>query len=1013
MIFVVGALLGTAGFAQETAVYTSNYTEYQHGLKLFRQQQYNAAQRIFERVNQHTDKHTLKANTAYYGAISAVHLDQPDAEKRMRNFVEEYPESPQRNSAYSNVANFYFQEGNYNKARDWYKRVDVDGLSAAERNQYNFNQGYAAFKTDHPEEAKRYFNRVRGDKTYGSQATYYLGYLAYENDNYKEADALFDKVDEADKVDKNVSYFQSNINFKSGKFKEAIASAKEQLPQSNSRERSELNKIIGESYFNLEQYQEAIPYLEKYEGKHGRWNNTDYYQLGYAYYKMGDYKKAISQFNKIIAGQDAVAQNAYYHLAECYINLGQKLQALNAFKNASEMAFDKTITEDAALNYAKLSYDIGNNYKSVPEVLTEFLENYPNSPAKAEIQGLLVNSYLTSNNYKKAMELLENSRSFKDQSVYQKVAFYRGLELYAEGDYQKASTLFQKSIAQRKLPEFTARATYWKAECAYNLGDFKAALIGYKEFEGLPGAKGTPEMRTVDYNIGYAYFNQKKYESAKSHFQTYLDNGYTQPQEKNDAYLRLGDSYFALSDYWSAMEEYNKAIAQKNVDSDYAYYQKAISYGFVKRNQRKIEDLNAFLKRYAKSIYRDDALYQLGNTYLAEGKSQEALQAYDQLITQMPNSVYVAQALSKQGLIYYNNGQNQDALAKFKKVAAQFPNSEEANQAVRSARNIYVDLGQIDDYAAWVKTLDYVNVTNSDIDKATFEVAANQFIDQDKEAAIKSYEKYLKKFPNGSHALSAHYRLGQLYFDKGSYQKAEPHLQFVADQSRNEFTGKALVRLARVYLEEDNAIKAIPVLKRLETEANLQENITFAQSNLMKAYYEQHNYGQTVAYAEKVLANSKAGNRAKSDAHIFIARSAIKTGDEDKAKKAYAEVAKMARGKLAAEAQYYDAYFKRKAKDYKASNESVQVLARDYSGYREFSVKGLLLMGKNFYNLNDAYQATFILQNIIDNFKAYPEVVKQAEQELARIKAEEAKTNASVQAPATPTSEVDTTTSAH
>ena len=35
---------------------------------------------------------------------------------------------------------------------------------------------------------------------------------------------------------------------------EAIAMAKKQLPKSNREEVSELNKIIGESYFNLEQY---------------------------------------------------------------------------------------------------------------------------------------------------------------------------------------------------------------------------------------------------------------------------------------------------------------------------------------------------------------------------------------------------------------------------------------------------------------------------------------------------------------------------------------------------------------------------------------------------------------------------------------------------------------------------------------------------------------------------------------------------------------------------------------
>ena len=37
--------------------------------------------------------------------------------------------------------------------------------------------------------------------------------------------------------------------------------------------------------------------------------------------------------------------------------------SLNAFKKAAQMNFDLEIKEDAYLNYAKLSYGIGNSYQ--------------------------------------------------------------------------------------------------------------------------------------------------------------------------------------------------------------------------------------------------------------------------------------------------------------------------------------------------------------------------------------------------------------------------------------------------------------------------------------------------------------------------------------------------------------------------------------------------------------------------------------------------------------------------
>jgi hypothetical protein len=104
----------------------------------------------------------------------------------------------------------------------------------------------------------------------------------------------------------------------------------------------------------------------------------------------------------------------------------------------------------------------------------------------------------------------------------------------------------------------------------------------------------------------------------------------------------------------------------------------------------------------------------------------------------------------------------------------------------------------------------------------------------------------------------------------------------------------------------------------------------------------------------------------------------------------------IAKGELAAEALYYDAYFKNKDAKFEASNTAVQKLAKNYSSYKYFGAKGLVLMAKNFYGLKDSYQATYILENVIQNFTDFPDVVSEAQTELDTIKAEESKTNSSV-----------------
>ncbi len=982
--------------AQQSVGQTAVLAEYQQGVQLFNNNQYQAAQKVFRNVLKNANSSTTEANAAYYLAVSAIRLDEPSAEQKIENFIKDYPTSSKHNQAYLDVAEYYFNFGDYRSAKPWYEKVDRSSFSYNQLEKFQFQYGYTLFKTNNFEPAKRYFEKLRTSARYGADAKYYIGYMAYQSDDYNQATELFEEAKQQG-AQQEMSYFLSDMNFKLGNFQKAIDLGLEKLPKSNRVEQSQLNKIIGESYFNLEQYDKAIPYLQNYQGDRGKWNNTDYYQLGYAYYKQADYDKAISEFNKIIDGENAVAQNAYYHLAQAYIKTDKKPQALNAFKNAMEMEFDADIKRDAFYNYALLSYDIGNSYESVPVVLNNFLKAYPNAEEKDKIRGLLIDAYLTTKNYKDAIELLEKSRDFEDKVIWQKANYYYAIDFFNSGNYKEALQYFSESLSQPLDKNIIAKATYWKAESQFIMGAFEEALIGFKAFEGMAGARTTEEYKTIDYDIGYAYFKTKAYEQAKTHFKSAV-NQVKNSDQKFDAYVRLGDTYFVTNDYWNAMENYNKALKMPGFNKDYVAYQKAYSYGFVDKNPTKIKELEDYVNTYPESIYLDDAYYQLGNTYIAENNTTKGIQAYQSLMSKRPQSPFVPKALSKIGLAYYNSNQNQKALTTLKKLAAEYSSTEEARQAVQTVRLIYIDEQEPEAYAAWVKTLDFVNVTDAEIDNTTYEAAENKFIDNKPDAAIKGFEAYLDQFPNGLHALKSHFYLAQLQYNKGDYDESIPHYTFVAEASKSEFLEESLRKLSQLYLEKEDFQKAVTYLSSLEQEASFTENKVFAQTNLMKANYELNNYEQAISYADIVLTYDDIDDNIKSDAHIFTARSAIQLDNEAKAKTAYAEVEKVAEGERMAEALYYKAYFLNKAGNYEDSNAVIQnQLAKNYSRFREYGTKALVIMAKNYYALDDAFQANYILESIIKNYaEQYPEIAHDAQNELNLIKAEEAKTNASV-----------------
>ncbi|HEU4789886.1 MAG TPA: tetratricopeptide repeat protein, partial [Flavobacterium sp.] len=485
----------TSLYSQESTIYTYPLKDFDKALSLYEDKQYASAQIIFKNVQDVATTEGLQSDCAYYIANCAIRTDQDNAEELINRFVEEYPASRKQNQAFIDVAYYYFDNKDYKEALLWFNRVDESILRDSERNKYNFQKGYAYFDSKKTKEAQKYFSKVANTDEYGTQSKYYMGFMAYESDDYVEANKQFDQVSGNEKYSEKLSYYKSDMSFKSGDFQKAIDLGIKAMPNSTPEEKSELNKIIGESYFNLKQYDKAIPYLVGYKGKKGKWNNTDFYQLGYAYYVQKDYENAISQFNKIIDGNDFIAQNAYYHLGESYLESGKKQQALNAFKNASEMNFNLKLQEDASFNYAKLSYEIGNSYQSVPEVLLGFINKYPTNPNNDVIEKLLIDSYISSKNYKEALVLLEKNKTPENRVAYQKVVFYRGLELYTEGNYNESLSMFEKALKEQKDATITARASFWKAESQYNLEDYKEALLSYQQFSDLARAKETVEFK--------------------------------------------------------------------------------------------------------------------------------------------------------------------------------------------------------------------------------------------------------------------------------------------------------------------------------------------------------------------------------------------------------------------------------------------------------------------------------------------------------------------------------------
>ena len=134
----------------------------------------------------------------------------------------------------------------------------------------------------------------------------------------------------------------------------------------------------------------------------------------------------------------------------------------------------------------------------------------------------------------------------------------------------------------------------------------------------------------------------------------------------------------------------------------------------------------------------------------------------------------------------------------------------------------------------------------------------------------------------------------------------------------------------------------------------------------------------------------------KWDATLLKARSALVLKDSLIASIAYKELENVTKREYASEALFYKAESLLKTKQYEASIAVIENIAGGNGQSGEWSAKALLLLAKNYYVLEDSFQAIFVLESIIENFTDYPNVTKEAQTLLDTYKASAAEENRSI-----------------
>lgn len=990
--------------AQKTSVYQEAQVHFKTGSDLYDKSVYGLAMESFSKASRtiHTpsDHQTevLKTQSDLMYALSALHLEQQEAEKLVLDFVRENKGNPLASKALFELGNYAYAAKKYDEAAEYFGMMDRSGITEEQYGEAKFKQGYALFVKKKFSQAKTAFGSMRSVKnSYYYPSNYYYGMSSFFLNNYRDAIDGFKIASGTRKYRVQVPYYIVQIHFSQKEFDEVITYGEEALKETEVQKKVEIGQMVGMAYFEKGQYDKALPYLNDYASKSNTLKNSELYTVGYVNYHAKAYAKAVEYFRRSAGSDDQVGQQSNYYLGMSYTKTGERALARTAFARAANMKFVQEIAEDALFQYAKLSVELNADKEAIETLLKvpSTSKNY------AEAQDLIADVLQKTKDYENAIKVIESLREMSPRikEAYQKVTFNRGLQLFNDKQHDQALLSFDNSLKHPVDAKIKTMATFWKAEIYHQRADYKTSITEFNSFLNLE--KSTPNIpdasliHLANYAQGYNYLKQNDFSTSLTYFEKTID-GIKKNSSKitsdlvkknvfGDAVLRAGDAFFKRNRYAEASKYYNEAITNKYSGYDYAIFQKAIISGLENKLNQKIDLLESLVSQQPNSSYADDALFELGYSYEDAQNIGKAKESLNKLVNQYKDkSNLVNQGYIKLGLLYYNTGDKQGAIRYYKNVFSNNPTKQEADDALAALEEIYVvDMGQSDEYFKFLETIPGYKVAGDTKDSLTFRVAQVQYENGNYDRAIAAYGDYISKYPKGAYLLQAYYNRGESFLIQKKYADGLKDYEVVVEKGQSPYYLKAVEKAAVIsYNYTEDFQKSYNYYTKLESATNNLDLKFDAQLGALRSASRNNNSAGVLSYADKVMENPKATSEHKATAHFLSGKIHFDKKDYDKAMPHFRSTIDLIDNVQTAEARYNIAVIHFQKKSYENAEAAAREVLEKSAAYARWVAKSLILMSDIYVAQGDMVSAKAALEAVIENFDQDPAIVAEAKEKL-------------------------------
>ena len=749
------------------------------------------------------------------------------------------------------IAESWQQEGNYSKSLEYYNIAMQNSRRKLPR-EIEFNIGFCKMKNEDYQGAIEHFTKAADKNDELAQyASYYMAQCYSNTDQDKFARNTYlkaYKMNFNDTLKENALYNYAVLSFIPGidPFNESISVLNEYIkthPQSS--QISEFQDIAIHLLLNSNDYSKVLETLEQYEKlspelKKIQSNIT--YNVGIQYYNEGKYKDAIRYFEKSSNNKDIESNSqkeAIYWLADSYYQLKDY--------NEAEDAYVRFIDTKGANNlevYALAHYNLGyiyinnNDYANASVKFKEFINN--DKLSDKEKQGdawtRIGDCYFIQRQYNNAITSYNKSLKISNKNA-DYIYFQQAMGYGALGKSKEKINSLNTLIVRHQKSAYYDRAIYEMGMAQLNSNDNKSAITSFNKV--IKERPRSQYARKSLMKIGMIYYNNDENDKALESLKTIVAQ-YPNTEESREALNIISSIYRdnnEIQSYFDYIAENN--LAEISIDKqDSLTFRNIEDFYSSKKYQQVIKGAKQYIEKHPNGAYLLDVHYYAMNSMEMTNETDGIRTHIEYIINQNDND-YTDQALLLVARMDYDESSYSNSAKYYERLLNITENQQVKTEAIEGSMKSYYFNKQYDKAIEKANLLMRTQDINENQKKqANYILGKSYFDKKDYAEALKYFEIYSDVDNTETGAECACLSAVCLY-NTQRYDEAEEKVFFVSDKFSNyiNWTASSFIILSDVYVAKDNIFQAKETLKSVienypEDEADYTEVIDLAQEKL-------------------------------------------------------------------------------------------------------------------------------------------------------------------------------------